>query len=291
MQRPNGDLVQAVGPAPSFYGILSPATAVVEDNSDNWLGGFTYEIRDASVLVRNLSGYRGPVNGEAGVSASNGKDPFLRYEPFYVETTFTASTMYMTPAEVQARATEALNIVTQKAVEREFWTGEIAKLLDTAQKAGNRYLASVTATDVTPTPGTGIRARHAQNLLEEALNSSTLGYAGTLHAPRSVADVMRTHHGPADALVTPLGNTVVAGSGYLNTGPSGTAAASGKRWVYATGPVTVRLGEVEYTAERINQTVDSRNNTIVYVAKRPVAVTWSTTDLYAALVDLSLDYA
>lgn len=292
MQRPHTDFVRTAGPVPSFYGILSPATTVVEDNSDSWIAGFSYDIGDARVSVKNRSGFHGPNGGESVVVAPNDNDLLATYLPFFIETSFNASTFALTTEAVQARAIEALDLVTQKAIERELWTGDIAKLL-TGDNAGlNRYLASSTATDVTPVAGSGIRPRHAQALLEEALGNATIGSAGTLHAPRSVASVLHTDHSDdGKSLVTHLGNKVVAGSGYLSTGPTGTAPAANLRWMYATGPVTVRVGAVEYTTGTPAQAVNIRQNTTEFKASRPAAVTWSTSDLYAVLVDLSLDYA
>lgn len=291
MQRPLTDFVRTAGPVPSLFGILSPATTVVEDNSDAWVAGFSYEIGDARVLVENRPGYLGPAQGKVTVASANDTKPVMFYLPFMIETTFTASTFALTPEAVEEEAKEALELVTQKAVEREFWTGDTAKLL-TGDNAGlNRYLASSDAIDVTPTSGTGIRVKHGQALLEEALGTGGLGSAGTLHAPRSVADLLRVSEKDSDTLVTRLGNTVVAGSGYTHSGPTGADASGPLRWMYATGPVTVRLGEIGYTPEKAAQAVDSRRNTTVYRASRPAAVTWSTSDFYAVLVDLSLDYA
>lgn len=289
MPRPLTDLVPTNGPAPSFFGLLSPAATVVEDPSVNWIDGFTHEIGDARVSVKNrvLSG--GP-DGTGVVVAPNTLDILQTYIPFLVEADFHASTFALSPDSVEARAKEALDVVTQKAVEREFWTGEVAKLL--TRDNDNRYLASSGATDVTPVPGTGIRVGHAQALLEEALGNATVGSFGTLHAPRSVADLFRKEYSEDGlTLRTPLGNTIVAGTGYTNVGPSGNAPAANLRWVYATGPVTVRLGSVDYRPLKVSQAVDTRQNTTEYVAARAAAVTWSTSNLYAVLVDLSLDYA
>lgn len=287
MSRPHTDFVRTAGPVPSFFGILSPATTVVEDNSDNWIDGFAYDIGDARVLVKNRSGYRGPQSGEAVVSEANSVDPLATYQPFFVETTFRASTLALSPEAVQARAAEALDLVTQKAIEREFWSGDIAKLL-TGANAVNRYLSSTDAIDLTPTPGTGLRPRHAQALLEDALGQATIGSAGTIHAPRSIVSSLRTEKtDDGKTLVTDLGNKVVAGSGYGDGDP----VQPNLMWMYATGPVTVRVGAVEYSAVARSQAVDIRQNSVEYSASRPAAVTWSTSDLYAVLVDLSLDYA
>jgi hypothetical protein len=291
MPSPHIDIVRTTGPIPSLFGILSPASTVIVDESDNWIDGFHYDIGDARVDAVNTIITGGPQSTESVVAVANDSDLLLPYRPFLIETTFRASTMGLTPEQVAVRAKEALDLVTQKAVERELWTGDLAKQL-TSHSAGNRYLTHEDAIDVTPVPGTGIRVGAAQALLEEAVNETNLGSAGVVHAPRSVADVMRQKpNEDGDTLKTPLGNTVVAGSGYLHTGPGGVMAPANHRWMFATGPVTVRLGFDDYKLLTKSQAVDTRRNTIEYTASRPAAVTWSTTDLYAVLVDLSLDYA
>lgn len=296
MTRPHTDLVPTAGPVESPFGILSPATTVVEDPSVNWIDGFTYEIGDARVGITNL-----PISGESTdtdgteVVTPNSSDALLLYRPFLVESNFHASTFALTPEHVEARAAEALAFVTQKAVEREFWNGDVAKTLTSSGSSGNRYLASSSAIDITPVPGTGLRARAAQALLEEALGNATVGSAGVLHTSRAVASIIGPKYDNDDAgtltLKTSLGNEIVAGSGYSNLGPNGVAATGNLRWIYATGPVTVRLGPIDYRPLKVSQAVDIRQNTTEYKASRAAAVTWSTSNLYAVLVDLSLDYA
>lgn len=284
MQRPNTDFVRTTGPVPSLFGILSPATTVVQDSSDNWIAGFTYDIGDARVSVSNRAGYRGSSDTSDSVVTPNENDLLETYLPFFIETTFRASTFALSPEAIHARAAESLDLVTQKAIEQEFWAGSIAKAL-TGEFAGtNRYLSSESAEDITPSAN-GLRPRHALALLEEILGYSTIGSAGTIHVPRSVASALRPHH-QDQYLETPLGNKIVAGTGYASETPSGVS-----RWMYATGPVTVRVGAVEYTPVERGQAFDSRQNTIEFKASRPAAVTWSTSEHYAILVDLSLDYA
>lgn len=292
MIRPSTDTVQTAGLVPASFGILSPAVTVVKDESDNWLDGFTHEIRDARVGVQNRVLTHGPADGKATVSTPNSEDILQTYYPFLVETTFTASTMALTPEKVQERAQQAIDLILQKAVEQELWTGEIAKKLTVADNQ-NRYLASSEAVDLTPTAGTGVKVGFGQALLEGALGKRTVfGHSGVIHAPRALGDTLKTVLDVKDytTLTTPLNNNVVAGSGYPGTGPNGTAPAGNLYWMYATGPVTVRVGELQYTQLTPNHAVDARRNIIEYSASVPVAVTWSTSDLFAVLVDLSLGY-
>lgn len=289
MNRSTSDLVETTGPIASRFGILSPAVTVIEDTTDSWIGNFVHEVPDSGITARNRFIMGGDLSVLDSVSVPVTGNPFQGYYPFDIETTFKSSTFGVTPEWVEAQAVLALDIVAQKAIEHEFWTGALAKQL--TEPNNNRYLASSAAIDVTPTPGTGIRTRHAQALLEQALGDATVGSAGTIHAPRAVASALHLNKGGQDTLLTKLGNTVVAGSGYTKTGPNGSAVTGQLMWMYATGPVTVRIGAVSVVPGNRTQAADISQNTLEWYANRPAAVTWSTENLYAVLVDLSLDYA
>lgn len=288
MVRPTNTLIETTGPEASPFGILSPATTVVERHDDYWLSGFVYEIQDARVKVDNAVILGATTPAEVTGVIPNTGDTYGLYFPFDIEAEVEHSTLGTTPEEIEASATRALDIVTQKAIEVEFWGGGVAKLLTETNK--NRYLASTNSIDVTPTPGTAVKPRYGQALLEGALADATLGSVGTIHAPRAVASVLKLEE-DKNTLFTKIGNTVVAGTGYSKTGPTGAAAGANQYWMYATGPVTVILGDMNVTPGEVSQAIDTRVNTIKYYVDRPAAVTWSTTNVYAVLVDLSLDYA
>lgn len=286
MVRSNTTLVETTGPQLSPYGILSPAVTV-KDLSNSSLAGFTYAIGDAGLVVENSVIAGGTSGSQIVVDNSTNRQNFGFYYPFDIQASIEASTFGTTPEALYESARNALELVAQKAIEAEFWHGHIAKAL-TAEN-DNRYLSNAAAFDVTPTAGTAIKVRYGQALLEEALGESTLGSKGVIHAPRLIASVLQTSDDNG-ALKTNLGTPVVAGAGYSNIGPSGTLAPSGQSWMYATGPVTVHVGDLVVTPDKVNQAVDTSNNTTKYYVDRPAAVTWSTTNLYAVLVDLTLDY-
>jgi hypothetical protein len=219
---------------------------------------------------------------------TSAKEHFKTYYPFDVKASVKVSTMGTNPADIEASAKRALDIVTQKAVETEFWNGGVAKLLTSDND--NRYLASAQSVDVTPTAGTAVKVRYGLALLEEAIASAPVGAQGLIHAPRVVASTLPLEQ-DGTTLRTSLGTPVVAGIGYSRKGPTGADAPAGKAWMYATGPVSVRLGPTTIIPGKLNQAIDIRINDIEYFVDRPAAVTWSTTGSYAVLVDLTLDYA
>lgn len=287
MIRSNTNLVATAGPEAAPYGILSPATTVKELLPESE-AGFSYAISDAGLVVLNQTLNGGGSAESVVVDNTANRKNIGFYYPFDIEASIEASTMGSRPEDILESARAALEMVAQKAIESEFWHGTIAKSL--TKENDNRYLSRGAAFDVTPTEGTAVKVRYGQALLEEALGEATLGSRGVIHAPKLIASVLQASD-QGGALVTNLGTKVVAGSGYSHIGPDGVLAPTGSAWMYATGPVTVQLGGISVVPEKLNQAIDARNNTIKYYVNRPAAVTWSTSHLYAVLVDLTLDYA
>lgn len=283
-------LVETAQPELAPFGILSSAVTVHKDSTEHWIGGITYETPDANVSVRNIS-ILGATTQKAVTAVNSPKqDNFRFYYPFSVEATIKTSTMGNDPEKVKESAREALDIVASKAISKEFWDGDIAKLLESTN--ANRYLAHSSATDVTPTPGTGVKVRQGLGLLVEALGKGSIGSKGVVHAPPSVVEALSSSLIEKDGgLFTKTGHGVVSGVGYSRRGPSGALATGNLAWMYATGPVTVHLGAITITPEKLNQAADIQQNNIQYFVDRPASVTWSTSNLYAVLVDLSLDYS
>jgi hypothetical protein len=289
MTRSITTLVPTAGLEVAPYGILSPATTTYDHNDSFWTSGVTYENQDAGLVVANGSIFgANPAETVTVIDNTASKEHFKTYYPFDVKASVKVSTMGTNPAEIEASATTALGIVMQKAIEIEFWNGDIAKLLDSDND--NRYLASAQSVDVTPTAGTAVKVRYGLALLEEALGNASIGSKGVIHAPRVVGSALNLDK-DGSTLVSPLGNSVVSGVGYSKKGPTGAVASAGKAWMYATGPVSVRIGPTIVTPDKLNQAINTRINEIQYFVDGSAAVTWSTTDSYAVLVDLTLDYA
>jgi hypothetical protein len=278
------------------YGILSPATTVIVDNDERWIGGLTYPTIDAgaSVTLAPINGESTDLAGTEVISPDASKPPYRYYYPFDIKASMQASTMGSTPEEIYNNAEAVINTVTQKAIEIELWRGVIARTLEASDAAGTRYFGSAASTDfvdVTPSGSAGgVKPRYAQALLEQALGDATIGSKGVFHTPRVIASILKVKDSNG-VLKTNLGTPVIAGAGYSLTGPDGQPAAAGKAWMFATGPLTVRLGPVSVIPGEVSQAVDTRVNTITYYIDRAAAVTWSTSNLFGVLVDLTLDYA
>lgn len=121
-------------------------------------------------------------------------------------------------------------------------------------------------TDITPAAG-AVKPAVGVALLEGYAGSVYVG-APTLHLPITIASLLLGVDGAVfegDTLRTKTGSKVAAGAGYdfPNTGPTGAAAAAGEKWLYATGEVLVKQGEV-ITREAFDHT----NNETVVLAER-----------------------
>lgn len=292
-----GAIVTDVAKAePADYGLLNPAVTVITDDSPHWINGFSYPTLECSTEVT----LRAICNNTVSVSAveAGGTGLYGKTIPFAIETSFKCSTMGMTPQEVEDIARDRLEVCTPKALEYEFWTGSLARAAaadaswDELEDGPypNRYLASDDSIDVTPTPGTGVRAKHALALLEGALADCGCGVKGMVHVTHEVASVLNIK-GTDGVMKTALNNVIIAGAGYTGSGPGDVAPGAGKVWMYATGPVTVRLGAQDVFPTKTGQSVNIATNETLITAERPGAATWGSCCHYAVLVDLSLDYA
>lgn len=277
---------------PLPYGLLSAATEVVYTD-DTWENGISFatDICNIAVTIKDLcnpdviSTVVSPVSGASAC--------YNDYYPFFVEATMTRSTLGFDVARAELTLAAMLELATVKGVEREFWTGAQAKAHNVSEPGNvypNRYLANTDALDITPIPGTPVKVRYALALLEGALANCSMGSKGVIHADRTVASLLNGHDEDG-VLTTSLGNKIVAGVGYTGSSPTGAAPSGSVRWMYATGPVAVVLGDPYTTPEDMRQAVNSSVNTVSFTMGRAAAATWDGCCHYAVLVDLSLDYA
>lgn len=272
---------QPFEPAP--YGILSLRDPDVTAD-ERWLSGFTYESRlcAAEVKILDICGGAAPVSVIQPSNTPRNRD----YTPFVIEATDRCSTFGFLQHDIEKRAIDALEACTAKALEYEFWTGAAAT---TNGYTANRRLASTNSTDVTPAGGAAVKLRYGLALLEGALATCGCGTKGTIHATRETASALPVKV-VDEHLETQLGNYVIAGAGYTGSGPTGTMPASGV-WMYATGPISVLLGESTAVGEKLKQQVNRDVNTWEARAQRPAAVTWDGCCAFAVHIDLALDYA
>ena len=195
--------------------------------------------------------------------------------------------------EIKSRVMNAADVLTQKAVEHELWTGDLAMSADHFDAS---YLAMHGSVNVTP-GGTAVALDHALSSLEWALGQCSAG-TGVIHMTRDAASRLTSFLvNDGDKLRTVLGTPVVVGSGYTGVGPAGSTPnstvafpaiasighAPTTTWMYATGPVVVQLGSVQFIGDRR----DIETNEITVMAGRPAAVYWDSSCHFAAEANLT----
>lgn len=178
------------------------------------------------------------------------------------------------PEEFARRAEIALDAVQSFSAERQLAMG--------TGVATNPFLADGSHT-LTGASTTAQTPDVALAFLEEEIGET--GKQGMIHAtPPVVSRWFEQNRADTRPLVTVNGTRVVSGGGYQGATPSGrTPAAAGESWVYATGPVEVRLGSVSVLD--IKEVLDRSNNDVTFRAERYVLVTWDAQLQAAVLVD------
>jgi hypothetical protein len=195
--------------------------------------------------------------------------------------------------DAQKIATDALNRSESWQVERAFWTGLVdgksiafphlaaSTEIDDAQGVMLQSAASIVVT------GTAVDIVTGLGLLEAQLANCYNG-VGVIHVPVKVLptlDAWGLVKGTNGVLKTLNGNLVAAGAGYPGTSPSGVASATGEAWIYATGAVAMRRGDVKIAPLR--ESIDRRNNTVEMIAERTYVMNWDCCHA-AILVDIGV---
>jgi hypothetical protein len=206
---------------PSEFGLLSVARVTshtARNYDERWIRGFSFEF-DSRPTVRLLE------DGGADVHTlfdGTGLDRYIEVTPFFIEVEDYRSTFSLTGEDRFARVLKQIEAVTQKAIERELWSGYVTRTDATT----NQYLSNTsTLTYASSTPQTAVTAWRAVALLESGLASSPIGEEGVMHITRDIAiqlvsdgSIIRDDRAFVH-LETINGAKVVSGSGYTGDGP------------------------------------------------------------------------
>ena len=206
---------------PSEFGLLSVARVTshtARNYDERWIRGFSFEF-DSRPTVRLLE------DGGTSVHTlfdGTGLSRYIEVTPFFIEVEDYRSTFSLTGEDRFARVLKQIEAATQKATERELWTGYVTRTDGTS----NQYLANTsTLTYASSAPQTAVTAWRAVALLENGLASSPIGEEGVLHITRDIAiqlvsdgSIIRDDRGFVH-LETINGTKVSSGSGYTGDGP------------------------------------------------------------------------
>ena len=288
---PAGELVQAP------CGILSVAdvmTHTSKQGDERWVRKFAYEFDSMPSYVRLLTVNDETVtNGE--LSDNQADNNYEYYVPFFIDAEIFDSTFSLPGEDRFKQVVKALDCVTQKALEFEFWEGNAAQAETAAN--GNMYLRKSGAATI-PVSGAK-KPENALMILEQAIAGSPLGENGVIHMTRDMASILGSRliykKGETEnsgRAMTRLGTDVIIGSGYTGNGPIGdanAAASATNKWMYATSAVEVHLGKVEIVNENLAQGADVTINNMRIKAFRPAAAYADPSMHFAMRVTLPSD--
>jgi len=166
----------------------------------------------------------------------------------------------------RSRVVAKLERSTAYYVEEGLWTGSPTAVPSSSESV----LASTAADDINGGILKGIVP--AMSDMIDALNDALRGSRGVVHVPQSLIPFLEFY-----GMVTRTGNVLqvagtdhvyVAGAGYPNTDPDGSAPDAGEWWIYGTGAVNVRLGPVGGFPSQPFEALDRSINLVEVRAER-----------------------
>lgn len=228
--------------------ILNAAT-VLRGNGD-WENGYDYQPETCGT-----GGKFDPCNVGESLALSNFPDlqPRVVVDPVGIWAGQDCSTLGLQARDLAAIVRRLLEAQTPTLIEDELWTGAESIIaaggdpdVATNPRLAREYDGETGAQEITEGP-TSIVA--ALGCLEAALSSCGGIGRGLIHVPVYVVPFMFANNlvraeGPI-IVTQSRGHVVVPGAGYDGSAPDGTPAATNATWLYGTGPVTIRLGDIE----------------------------------------------
>jgi len=275
---------------PSAFGLLAVVKPEIKADEDRWIRGFSQEW---NTTVTSLTNYDDTDSESYDLISAATVNYFDEIKPFFVEVTEDRSTLGFLGVDRIENLKKKIEGMTQKAVERELWNGDIR----IAASHENLALSSSTATVLNS--GTAVSVKRALALLEYHISAvSPAGEQGIIHMTRDVAALLSNnsqmlfHDKDREHLQTFGGTPVVVGSGYTGQGPgtvTGYQPSDSNKWMYATGKVRVLLGKVDVVNDSLAQAYDVSGNAndMRLKAIRPVAAYFDASIHLAVRVDLT----
>lgn len=256
--------------APPHSLLKTPGVVISEGDDGRWLNGVNViNYPDALPLTWNAcdpdaTGTAIKDEGETG--AIEQFDPFVCYLPV------TCSTL--TYPYLQEWSETVLEVEYSFAVEQAL-VGLVAAGLSPNPALGDSNV-------VKPAGGTAKSPIVALSYLENAIGAT--GRRGIIHAtPAVIAQLNTDTFLDPEQLITTNGNQVVSGGGYIGAEADGVAPGAGQDWMFASGPVEVRVSSMQIA--NLVESLDRSDNTITFRAERWVLVTFDTSLQAAVLAD------
>ena len=277
----------------SNFGLLGCVKAETNLDEDQWVRGFSQYWDSGIYSAKNWD----DTDTTSYTIASNATPTrYLEVKPFFIEVEDYRSTLGLLGIDHIERIKLQTECITQKALEAELWEGAIRL----GEGHSNRALVDPAATILNS--GTALSATRALALLEQTIGeTSACGIQGVIHMTRDVAALVASsslvypNRNNSDTFLRTVGGTpVVIGSGYSGAGPTDAAGdtetpTATNKWMYATGDVRVRLGNIDVVNDNLAQGYDvsGNANSMRIKAIRPVAVYFDSSVHLAIRVDLT----
>lgn len=271
-------------PRPSLHRLLaSPSAATPLPDQAHWQAGASiYPYPDAmpdSIDPCASGTFREKLNPEGVVLP----DPFHAFVAYLGEICHSAGIISWDL--FRARADAAMDARTSWALERQLAWGQ--------WQATNPFLAD--ADMQIPAGSAAVPAAVALAYLEEFL--ATRGQGGVIHMTAPVAAYLGFTHLYVDGQqlrVLGTGTPVIVGQGYTDAdapspdvSPAVDATDPGQSWIFASGQIVYRQGDVISLPETLSQALDRENNDVVYRAERDLWVAFDGGPHAGVLADWS----
>lgn len=274
--------VKAPVVTPLPYGLMSVVQMPADDTDRvHWANGVQYQ-PDACEAALSTSAQCPVVTGYGKEATSDGV-PAKGAQAFTVYSSIACTPVGNYWEEAEARIRAALTNGEARAVETVFWTGDIDA---PSGEVIYPHLAADTEVyddsgDVLLQPAADIIVTGAVDIVEaigllEGELAECYGGVGVIHAPRAALAHMAANHliDRSGQTVRTWGGTPIAfGAGYPGTSPAGAAPATGEAWLYATGAISLRRGDITVTSSRV-QGLDRSVNTLQLYAERTYVINW-----------------
>jgi hypothetical protein len=139
--------------------------------------------------------------------------------------------------------------------------------------------------------GAAVSAGVALSYLDEYIAAS--GRQGLIHITPAVANALSAipvgDDDPVGPVYSVAGTPIAIGAGYADTIPDGEAApAATEDWIFATGPVEVRIEDTVDSPESITEALERSLNDVTVIAEKVAVVSWDAHLQGGVLVDWAL---
>jgi hypothetical protein len=213
-------------------------------------------------------------------------DDLVYYRPIGIRVPYFCPTRQIRDIDLD-RARRQLDAATSHELAKELWTGAttLANQYTTPTNAQTENYSFEYGGATTVGSGAYTNPAEALGALDAAARAAAHGQQVYLHMPSNLAQLdPYNFRRVGDILYTEQDSIVVVDSGYPTTGPDG-ASTAGTAWMFATGPVVVRLDTIDVETD-IRETLDRNENIREIWATRFAAATFDPCVLFAVEVTL-----